>query len=88
MNDDLERQNELADALLRKLEQIKTLWTEIPDEGEWNALASAANRLATSLEHAQETFDSAEFPTVDDLAELAREAASLARSMKRSKKRE
>ena len=60
---ELVRQNELAEALLAKLERIKTLWAELPAEDELNDLCHAAGAIQTQLQQAKETFVSGDFPS-------------------------
>ena len=83
MNNDLQQQNELADALIEKLERIKALWTEIPSADDMAELAAGAATLAASLEHSQAIVTSDDFPTADDMAELASEANRIADSVGR-----
>jgi hypothetical protein len=75
---DLERQNELADALLEKLGRIKELWAEMPTVDDLEEASKAAGGVAESLAEARETYQSDEFPTVDDLNEMSSAAGHIA----------
>jgi len=52
--EDLSRQNELVDALLKKLEQVKTLWEELPTIDDIQEIGQAAGGLASDLKGARE----------------------------------
>lgn len=81
MSNDLKRQNELADSLIQKLERIKGLWNELPSEDHLEELEKHADGVAGRLEKARETYMDGDFPTVESLQELAKEAAVLAESV-------
>jgi hypothetical protein len=78
MSDDLEQQNEMADSLIQKLERIKELWEELPTQDEIDELAKSAHSVAVCLVEALETYLDGDFPTVESLQEVGREAATLA----------
>jgi hypothetical protein len=87
MSNDLQKQNDLADALLQKLERIHQLWQGLPTEEELNELLVTAMNLSPNLEHAREIFNSDEFPELADLKELTQAANSLAASLDRAHQR-
>jgi hypothetical protein len=78
MNEELKRQNELADALIHKLERIKTLWEELPTLDDLEELANTAKCVAGCLEKARETYMDGDFPTLDDLQEHTKATAAMA----------
>jgi hypothetical protein len=78
MSTNLQPQIDQADILIAKLQQIKTLWDEIPSEDELEDLAKQAGQLAGALESASETFQSDAFPGEEELEDLAKQAAGLA----------
>jgi len=80
-SEELRVQNELADALLSKLERIKALWDELPSEEALNEIGSSAESLARSLQGAKATFADEEFPSEEALNEIGSSAESLARSL-------
>jgi hypothetical protein len=80
---DYERQNEMADALIQKLERIKELWEQLPTEDDLEELEQHAAGVAASLEHASATYMDGDFPTVDSIQELAKVASLLATDLER-----
>jgi hypothetical protein len=84
MSNDLQKQNDLAHALLQKVEQINALWCDCPTEEELNELLAVRMNVAASLEHAREISNSADFFDLDELQELAQAASSLAANLDRA----
>ena len=79
---DLQKQNELADSLIAKLERIKALWDELPSDDYLTNLNRQVEGVAESLKNAAETFQSDEFPSAEYLGELCEKADGLAKAMK------
>jgi tetrahydromethanopterin S-methyltransferase subunit B len=82
---DMQQQNELADALIQKLERIKALWNELPAQDDLEELAKVATNFAQTMKQATDTYLSDEFPTEDAIQELARSAQDLPNTLERAK---
>ncbi len=67
----LERQSELADQLIAKLERIKELSAALPSAEELDECAGAAGRIAANLEQAASAWNAEHMPTTDELNECA-----------------
>ncbi len=81
MNEGLESQNALADALIEKLKRIKELWEELPSDDNLADVARVAGGIAESLAEAKVAFCDEEFPGEDDLTPIARAASTIASSL-------
>ena len=71
-SEELARQNELADNLLKKLERIKELWAECPSTADLEKLAERLNLINEHLVSVEETWKEGDFPTAEDLAHFVK----------------
>lgn len=76
-----EELNALADALIAKLERIKALWAEMPNEDDIESLARAMGSIAATAAEIVETYNSDDFPCTDDCDDLNRTLANIANDM-------
>ena len=74
---DLREQNELADSLIAKLERIKALWAEMPNEAETDELEKAIGNIEAGMTQIVETYNSDAFPGADDFDDLKEQCAGV-----------
>lgn len=86
---ELREQNELADSLIAKLERIKALWDEMPDEAQVAKFDQQIGSIADNLERAKTTWNSHEFPGIegggDTLDVYERVTGAIADNLERTK---
>ncbi len=78
---ELVRQNELADALLQKLERIKEMWAECPNEDELADLDQAVGSIAAGLQAVKEVWISRDFPIAEDFDDLDKKLGDVVGSL-------
>ena len=82
---ELQCQNELADSLIAKLERIKTLWEEMPNEDAMETLVRQADGIASDLEKAKEVYNADDFPSDFHLDELIEKTGRIAQNLEDAK---
>ena len=79
---ELQAQNDLAAALLDKLEKIRDVFAELPSDGDLEVISKESERLAGHLEQARATFNASDFPSENTgLDDAQKSAAAIAGSL-------
>ena len=81
VKNELREQNEMADALIAKLEKIKAIWAELPTVDDLEEIGKAAGSVAASLERAKEAYNGDDFPTTDDFDDLDKRLGGIVGSL-------
>ena len=81
----LDAVNAKAEALLANLKAVKAALDELPSADDLEGMSKTVHCIKQEMEGVVEVFGSDEFPIVDDIRELAAEAASMASRLAESK---
>ncbi len=79
--EELREQNQLADALIAKLERIKDLWEDLPDEDEMEPLDSRLGSIVGSLKEIPELSGAIDFPKAVEFEDLDKQLGSIVRNL-------